>query len=272
MTAMRSTLFACTALLALAACSDSPTGTDDTGILASRISSDVATVSADATAEDVDVMAGLNGLNGNFTVNLLDGMTPPIGPGNVTGCGFGGGRFSCPPNSANGLTITRTVAFYDGQNAVQQAYDALLTAKIEVAATLQGDVTRGPWTATISRTRNFVHTGLLGTETSRTTNGTATGAASRSRINEAGNNRSYDMAETATFVDVVVPVRAEGVAPWPTSGTVTRVITVTPEGGTPVTRTVIINFNGTATPTATVNGEAFTLNLGNRTAQRRPNG
>ena len=75
---MRSTLFACTALLALAACSDSPTGTDDTGILASRISSDVATVSADATAEDVDVMAGLNGLNGNFTVNLLDGMTPPI--------------------------------------------------------------------------------------------------------------------------------------------------------------------------------------------------
>ena len=80
------------------------------------------------------------------------------------------------------------------------------------------------------------------------------------------------MAETATFVDVVVPVRAEGVAPWPTSGTVTRVITVTPEGGTPVTRTVIITFNGTATPTATVNGEAFTLNLGNRTAQRRPNG
>lgn len=269
---MRTPLFAATALLALAACSDSPTGTNDTGLLATRISNDVATVSADATAEDVDVMAGLNGMNGNFAASLVDGMSPPLGPGNVTGCGFGGGRFSCPPNNANGLTITRTVAFYDAQNAVQQAYDPMLTAKIEVAATLQGDVSRGPWTATISRTRNFVHTGLLGTETSRTTNGTATGAASRSRISESGNNRSYDMAETATFVDVVVPVRAEGVAPWPTSGTVTRVVTVTPEGGTAVTRTVVITFNGTATPTATVNGEPFTLNLGNRTAQRRPNG
>ncbi len=269
---MRTASFATTALLALAACSDSPTATIDTGLLASRISSDVATVAADATAEDVDFMAGLNGLNGNFSVSLVDGMNPPMGPGNVTGCGFGGGRFSCPPNSANGLTVTRTVAFYDAANAVQQAYDALLTAKIEVTATIQGDVTRGPLTATINRTRSFVHTGLAGTEASRTTNGTATGTASRSRITEGGNTRSYDMTETSTFVAVVVPVRAEGVAPWPTSGTVTRVITVTPDGGTAVTRTIIITFNGTATPTATVNGEAFTLNLGNRTAQRRPNG
>lgn len=86
---MRTPLFAAAALLALAACSDSPTGTNDTGLLATRISNDVATVSADATAEDVDVMAGLNGMNGNFAASLVDGMSPPLGPGNVTGCGFG---------------------------------------------------------------------------------------------------------------------------------------------------------------------------------------
>ena len=44
-------------------------------------------------------------------------------------------------------------------------------------------------------------------------------------------------------------------------GTVTKIETVT--------RTVIITFNGTATPPATVNGEPFTINLAQRAAQRR---
>jgi hypothetical protein len=269
---MRASMIAATALLALAACSDSPTATDDTGILAARISGDVATVAADATAEDVDVMAGMNGLPNNFAAAIVDGMSPPLGPGNVGGCGFGGGRFNCPPNRANGLTTTRTVAFFDAGGAVQQAYDALLTARVEVEATIEGDVTRGPWNATISRSRDFVFTGLVGTETSRTVNGTSDNAASRSRLTEGGEARSYEMTETSTHVDVVVPVRAEGVAPWPLSGTVTRIFTVTPAGGTPVIRTVIINFNGTATPDATVNGEPYTIDLAERRANRRPNG
>ncbi len=269
---MRATLFAPAALLTLAACSDSPTSTQDTGLLAARISGDVATIAADATAEDVDVMAGMNGLPNNFTVHLVDGMAPPMGPGNVGGCGFGGGRFTCPANRANGLTTTRTVAFFDAGGAVQQEYDALLTARIEIEADIAGDVTRGPWTATISRDRDFVFTGLAGTETSRTVNGTSSSSAARSRVVEGGDARSYEMTATGTHVNVVVPVRAEGVAPWPLSGTVTRVFTATPDGGTPVTRTVIITFNGTATPDATVNGEPYTIDLAQRRANRRPNG
>jgi hypothetical protein len=267
---MRTPFFATAALLALAACSDSPTGTITP--LAADISADVATVSADITAEDVDVMAGMNGLTGNFSAALVDGMSPPMGPGNVGGCGFGGGRFTCPPNRANGLTITRTVAFFDAADAVQQAYDAELTARIEIDAALEGDVTRGPWTASIERTRDFTFTGLAGTETSRTLNGTSTSDASRSRIAGESGTRSYEMSETAAFVNVVIPVRAEGVAPWPLSGTVTRVVTVIPNGGSPVTRTVIITFDGTSTPDATVNGEPFELDLAQRRANRRPNG
>ena len=127
-------------------------------------------------------MAGMNGLDRQLHRHLVDGMSPPIGPGNVAGCGFGGGRLSCPANSANGLTITRTVAVLRRPERGAAGLRRAAHGRIEVAATLQGDVTRGPWTATISRTRNFVHTGLPGTETSRTTNGTATGAASRSRM------------------------------------------------------------------------------------------
>jgi len=264
---MRTTIYAAAALLALAACSDSPTG--NVTPLPADISADVATVSADITAEDVDVMAGMNGLTGNFSASLVDGMTPPMGPGNVGGCGFGGGRWTCPANRANGLTVTRTVQFFDAGGAVQQAYDADLTARMEIDAILTGDVTRGPWTATIDRSRDFTFTGLAGTETSRTLNGTSTSEASRSRVAGESGTRSYEMSETATFANVVIPVRAEGVAPWPLSGTVTRIVTVTPDGGTPVVRTVIITFDGTSTPDATVNGEAFELDLAQRRANRR---
>ena len=77
------------------------------------------------------------------------------------------------------------------------------------------------------------------------------------------------MTETATHANVIVPVRAEGVAPWPLSGTVTRVFTMTRTDGETRTRTVIITFNGTATPAATVNGEPFTIDLAARRAARR---
>ncbi len=256
---MRSTLNTAAALLLLAACNSSPTGGS---ILTARISDDVATVAADATAEDVDLMVGMNGLPGNMLF-----MTPPVGMTN--GCGFGGGRFTCPPNSANGLTSTRTVAFFDAGGAAQQGYDPALTARIEVQMRIQGDVTRGPWSATIDRSRDMTFTGLLGAETTRTANGTATGQASRVRVKDGQDTRSHEMSETATIVDVVIPVRGEGVAPWPLSGTITRIVTITTDGGTPVTRTVIITFNGTATPPATVNGEPFTIDLANRKAMRR---
>jgi hypothetical protein len=41
-----------------------------------------------------------------------------------------------------------------------------------------------------------------------------------------------------------------------------------PNAGTPVTRTVVITFNGTSTPTATVNGEIYTLHLAQRHGER----
>ncbi len=69
-----------------------------------------------------------------------------------------------------------------------------------------------------------------------------------------------------------MPVRGEGVAPWPLSGTITRIVTITPtgtDGGAPVTRTIVVTFNGTANVPATVNGETFTLNLAARRAVRR---
>lgn len=250
----------------LVACGDDPAGPgDDTATL----NLDVASAAADATAEDVDAAATMSGELGtiNFGASLLGG--PPQGPGNTNGCGFGGGRWNCPPNTANGLTITRSIAFFDGDAVLQEAYDGLTTDMIDIEMTLEGNVSRGPWTAETFRTRHLEITGLEGDEATRTVNGEGAEEISRSREG-AGNspNRSYELVGTFTIEDVVMPVVEEGEDHWPLSGTVTRIYTVTRNDEAPVTRTVIIEFDGTATPPATVNGEPFEIDLNDRDAHR----
>lgn len=255
------------ALLLATACTSDPVSPDPDG--AATLDLDVATAAADAIAEDVDVMTGMTGDLGYLggSASLLDG--PPDGPGNVNGCGFGGGRWNCPPNPANGLTITRSIAFLDGAGAAQDDYDPLTTATIDVVMTVEGDVTRGPWSASTFRTRHLVFTGLEGDNDTRIVNGD--GEEEIARSGQPGNSpaRSYLLEGAFTVDNVVVPVPGEGVEPWPLSGTITRTWTVTRNGEDPVTRIVIVTFNGTSTPDATVNGEPFELDLEARQARRR---
>lgn len=269
----RTRVMAATLLVFAAACSSSPTESSTPN---AAVSLDAATLAADGVAEDVDVMVGMDGGVGYLSTSPLAAgaslWSPPERRPGFTGCNFASGRFGCPPENRNGLTVNRTVTLLDAQGATQTAYDELTTASIHIVASVQGDITRGPWTATIDRSRDFTITGLAGTETSRTVNGTGTEDISRSRLTQGGETRSYTVEGTSTLVNVVIPVRAPGVDPWPLSGTITRVLTMTrtsgPNAGEPVTRTVVITFDGTATPDATVNGEPFELDLSNRRAIR----
>lgn len=252
----------------LAACSDDPTGPDDPATR--TINLDVAQAAADAAAEDVDILAGMSGEVGTISFGAAL-VAPPDGPGNTNGCGFGGGRFTCPPNSANGLTITRTMAFFDGDGEAQDHYDSETTAVIDVEVALEGGATRGPWTVELSRARQVTWTGLEGTETTRTANGEGSEEFTRERAAGNGNEpaRFYHLEGDFTYDDVVIPVRAPGVNPWPLSGTITRTWLVIHNDDDPITRTVIIEFDGTDTPSGTVNGEPFEFDLHNRRAFRR---
>lgn len=256
-------------LLFAAACASNPT---DSAPLSANISLDAATLSADGTAEDVDVMTGMDGGVGYLTTSPLmqygaSIWDPRSGHPGFVGCNFANGRFGCPPENRNGLTVNRTVTL-----TPEGPYDSLLTTAIHIVASVAGDVSHGPWTATIARSRDFTITGLGGTETTRTVNGSGNESVSRSRMAGSSDVRTYTVVGTSTVVNVVLPVRAPGVDPWPLSGTVTRVLTMTrssgPDAGTPVTRTVVITFNGTSTPTAMVNGELFTLDLAARSCQK----
>lgn len=267
---MSRTRILATGLLVLAAaCGSNPT---DSSTLAAFLNQDAATLSADGVAEDVDVMTGMDGGVGYLSTSPMMSFgasiwMPPTGRPVLTGCTFASGSFTCPAENRNGLTVNRVVTFTPAA-----AYDELLTTEIHIVASVAGDVSHGPWTATVARSRNFTITGLAGTETTRTVNGTGSENISRSRHTEGGETRSYTVVGTSSAVNVVLPVRAPGVDPWPLSGTVTRNLTLTRTSGStpgaPITRTVIVTFNGTSTPGATVNGEAYTLDLSQRRGQR----
>jgi len=245
------------ALLAgLAACStDSATTAPALTAAANAvINADVAAVSVETLGQDVELMRGPGGLY-------------------AFGLSADRGSFACNAASRDGLTVTRTCVYKDAAGTVQPSYDSLTTASVTVNASVKGTVTRGPMTMTIDRTNEFTVSGLEGKETSATWNGVGTGSITRVRSTEDGTTRQYDMSYTVKRTDVVIPVPRTATS-WPLSGTVTKSFTITvtggPNDGMTATREVVITFNGTSTPTATINGEVWELDLANRGRRRKP--
>ena len=251
-----------TMLLAAVAC-DSSSGPADP---ADRLTADVAVVAGDAAFEDVNVI---------YTQIAAFGV--PTGDiqrtgGWQTGCPFNPvtGRFTCPTQTRENFTVSRSYAFMDAAGNAQSAYDANTTASANFQSTMSGSVARDTWSATIERERDFTESGLAGAETQHTINGTGSSTESRSRHTDRG-DRTYTMTDVATFANVVVPFpRARGA--WPLSGTVTRVVTATLEGdqGTASrTRTATLTFNGTRFATMVVGDRTFTVDLATGRTERR---
>lgn len=245
------TLFGTLSVLAgLAACSsDTPTEAD---IASPLLNADVAMVATEALGQDVEVMRGPGGAH-------------------AFGMAAERSRFECNSAERGGLTATRTCIYKDAAGNTQSAFDSLTTASVNVNADVSGTVTRGPMTMTIDRTSDFTVSGLAGKETSATWNGGGSGSVSRVRTAEDGTSREYNMTYTVQRANVVIPVpRTEN--SWPISGTVTKSFTITivggPRDGSTVKRDVVITFNGTSKPTATLNGETWELDLANRGRRR----
>ena len=245
----------------LGACSSST----DANMATPLLNADVATITADAASEDVEMMR---------EPVLFTFLAPTLAIGNgdlnPTNCPLNPAtqRLVCPAITRNGtLTVSRSYAFFDAANASQQAYDALLTARANIVTDIEGSASGEHWSATVDRHRDLNVTGLAGTETQRTWNGTGTSSATRSRHNDEGAERSYDIDCALTIAGVVVPV-PNGTPRFPLSGTITRQCRVTfnggPRDGQTVERTAVMTFNGTSTATLTVGDKTFDVDLTNR--------
>jgi hypothetical protein len=217
------------------------------------VTQDVAVAAAEATGDDIALM----------TSETDDAMDPALG----SRCPRIGFKFRCAWRAFDDISLMRDVTFYDADGNEQDAYDADLTASINVVADFEGTRDRHGWTVVIERHRDVTVTGLAGQETERTWSGTGNGLTHRTNNADGEDVREYTMTANTTVDDVVIAVPRAGT--WPLSGTITREVTVEVirglEDPTTRQRTVIIEFNGTQFVTMTVNGETFTLDLETRT-------
>ena len=169
------------------------------------------------------------------------------------------------------LVRSRTVSFFDAAGGEQDRFDRLTTASVHSVMSLQGEISRAGYSASVTRSRDMWVTGLEGEEAERTWDGDGTATHARSRVtDDLGTTRSYEMAADAS-IDAVVRAVDRHAQPWPLSGSITRHVQVTivngPHGDETRSRTAILTFNGTQFATLEVDGVVFEVDLGARDHQ-----
>lgn len=246
-------------MAALTACGDEPTS-PSLGSDAELATFDVAAVAGDQTHEDVAMMRHHQGMMG-----VILNPQPRFGVWQAN-CTYdpSSEKFVCPDRTNGSLTIKRFYEVFDASGNNQSAYDAQTTASARFHTVAEGSRTGEHFTATVLAERDFTVSGLAGSETTHTWNGSAVSTHTRSRHADNGFTRSYSHQANTAVNSVVVPFpHQDGL--WPLSGTITRTVTFNREAGPRPsiqgTRTATVTFNGTQLVPLTVNGVTFTLDL-----------
>jgi hypothetical protein len=248
----------------------------DSALIAAR-------ASGDATVSDVNMINGIattmswNDINapagGSFSLVASNSPSFSSGPGSNCTLNPVDGRFDCPPVvNDHGVTVTRSLAFFDANGVMMDHFDST-TASMNVQAILAGIVATANGADTVNGTRNLTAIGLLGHNTTRIWSGT--GASTHGAYwSDSVATRTADVSFSSTFSNIVVQL-PRSANPWPISGTITRVVTgtgvVTKNGKTKaitISRTVVITFNGTEFVPMVVGSENFTLDLGTGVATK----
>jgi hypothetical protein len=200
---------------------------------------------------------GLEGLGGDGHLRSVD----------LTGCALSGARVTCPDQTRDGLTMSRSFAFATAAGTAQSAPDAT-TNSINAKKTVAGSMTRRNGAVSeVNHTSDRTVTGLAEGSAQRTINATSSGTEKTTFVNRDGVNTTLEHTASDAVRNVIVPVTTDGTKPYPTGGTVERTMTVktTVEGQTPatLTRREVLTYDGSATAklVITVNGTSKTCSL-----------
>lgn len=239
-----------------------------------QVNADLIAVAADGVVEEVEIMRA-PGFDWRLGFFGGPGAEPEFGPCNLAQktCSF----------TREGLTISRTLTYYDASGKEMAAYDAAQTASVKVVLAVKGSVSRetgmGSWSAEVDRSRTMTASGLQGDEQKRTWNGTGAFTVKRTVVREQ-TSRSYEITGALKVTGVEVPRRNnESKDGWPLAGTIERTMTVntTDRDGQPVsfTRKIVVSFDGTQFAAATItrrdgSTETFQIDLAARRAAKRP--
>lgn len=250
-----------------AACSNSTGSQSSLQLTAGDSIAAFVTTSGNAIVGDLDVINSAETTIGFQIVpaggpGLLAGYAP------ASGCTLTAstGRFDCPPTTNNGLTLTRSFAFYNAAGTLLSKFNDSTVASVNLTTTETGVRPTATGADTISGSRNMTASGLAGHNTTRTWNGTG-GRSVGGYYTDSAATRTYDNTESTTFSNIVVTLPRSS-NPYPTSGSVSRQVTLT---GTVTkgakskalnnSRSVTITFNGTEFVPMTVGSTAYTLDL-----------
>jgi hypothetical protein len=257
---------------------DAATGPNTTSFQVTAVDSALIAVhtSADATISDLNMLNGVSVTMGwsldnapsGVSISLHASATPSFSSGPGSGCTLNSsdGRFDCPPQlNGNGVTVVRSLAFFDASGAPMNHFDST-TASMNVQSTENGVVVTAAGADTVSAARNLTATGLLGHNTTRTWNGTGNGTHGAFWSDSAA-SRTADVSFNSTFSNVVVALPHSS-NPYPVSGSISRIVAgtgVVTKGDSTrtvtITRTVGITFNGTEFVPMTVGSQTYTLDL-----------
>ncbi len=241
-----------------------------------QINADVAATSGEAVATQIAGFTDNITAAGSFTMVAPSYNVNAPGYGTsgqpsfgavASNCSYAAGRYSCTATTEQGLSVTRSFAFYDANGGSLQTFDSTKVESVNFHAQVDGSFQRDVvWSAGVHRTHDVTVSGLISTKPLRKWNGVGAGADTVSHIGLDG-IRSLAGTAVDTVTNVVMPGKA-ATSQIPLSGTIVVVANYTAslQGATgtaskQVTRRVVVTFDGTVTPQLKVGTLTCVLHL-----------
>src|SRR4051794_20426894 len=237
-----------------------------------QINADIAATSGDAIASQI---AGFNdnvAAAGSFSMvapsyNVSVGGRGASLNGISPTCSYASGRYTCAATTEQGVSVSRSFAFYNAQGQTVQNWDPTVVESVNFQAQVDGDFSKDfVWNLSIHRTANLTVSGLISHAPQRTWNGTGTGNDAISHVGLDG-VRSLSGTSSVAVANVVMPAK-DAVSQIPLSGSIAIDVdyTAAMQGATgsvskEVTRHVAVTFDGTNAPALQIGALHCVLHL-----------
>ena len=225
-----------------------------------QINADIAATSGEAVAsqvagfgDNVAAAGSFSMISPSYNVNIGSGSKASLNGISPT-CAYASGRYTCSATTEQGLSVTRSFAFYNAQGQTVQNWDPTVVESVNFQAQMDGDFSRDlVWNASVHRTADLTVSGLISQAPQRLWNGTGNGTESISHIGLDG-IRSLSGTSSIAIVNVLMPAK-DAASQNPISGSITVDVqyTASLQGARgavskDVTRHVVVTFNGTTSP------------------------
>jgi hypothetical protein len=228
-----------------------------------QIDADIAATSGDAVASQITSFGDNVAAAGSFSIaapgySLTAGGAGAALAGIPPTCTYASGRYSCAATTEQGLSVSRSFAFYNAQGQTVQNWDAAVVESVNFQAQVDGHFSEQlVWTAGVHRAGNVTVSGLISQTPQRLWNGTGMGDDTLSHVGLDG-IRSLAGHSSVTVANVLMPAK-NAASQTPISGSIAIDVeyTASLQGLTgsvskDVSRHVVVTFNGTNAPTLQV--------------------